>query len=42
MPTRDKVLYSRCPVVPTSSSLAYKLGYLQHELGEEPDHEFDM
>ena len=42
MPTRDKVLYSRCPVVPTSSSLAYRLGYLQHELGEEPDLEFDM
>jgi len=42
MPHRDKVLYSRCPVVPTSSSLAYKLGYLQDELGNEAGLEFDM
>ena len=42
MPPRDNVLYSRCPVVPTSSSLAYKLGYLQDELGNEPGLAFDM
>jgi ABC-type nitrate/sulfonate/bicarbonate transport system substrate-binding protein len=38
----DKIFYSRCPVVPTSSSLAYQLGLLQDELAGESDVDVDM
>lgn len=34
--TLETLNFTRCPAVPTASALAYQLGYLQQEFGNEP------